>query len=131
MSTSNRAVVQDGAWPAPEESGGGLDYLSPREFEVLAQFIEGYAGIKMPPSKKTMVECRLRRRAQALGMRSLKEYCEFLFHKNGLDEEFDRPDRCRHDEQDGFLPRTETLRFLAGRSDPCARRTGIPGPAAA
>jgi chemotaxis protein methyltransferase CheR len=88
MRMSNRAVVSDaGAWPASDDASGGLDYLSPREFEVLAQFIEGYAGIKMPPSKKTMVECRLRRRAQALGMHSLKEYCEFLFHKDGLDEE--------------------------------------------
>jgi chemotaxis protein methyltransferase CheR len=86
MSTSNRAI----AFPdvrAPEESGAGLDYLNPHDFDVLAKFIEGYAGIKMPPSKKTMVECRLRRRAQALGMGSLKEYCDFLFHKDGLDEE--------------------------------------------
>jgi chemotaxis protein methyltransferase CheR len=88
MSTSKVAgAFQGGAWPAPEEGLGGLDYLSRQEFDALAQFIEGYSGIKMPPSKKTMMECRLRRRAQALGMRSLKEYFEYLFHKNGLTEE--------------------------------------------
>jgi chemotaxis protein methyltransferase CheR len=88
MSTSKAAgVSQDGAWPGPAEGAGGLDYLNPREFDAMAKFIEGYSGIKMPPSKKTMMECRLRRRAQALGMHSLKEYVDFLFHKNGFAEE--------------------------------------------
>ena len=64
-----------------------FDYLSPANFEFLAEFIESYTGIKMPPSKKTMVECRLRRRAQAVGMRSLQEYCAYLFEQGGLDTE--------------------------------------------
>ncbi len=84
------APIQDGAWPAaPDPGAAGLnfDYLSPANFEFLAEFIESYAGIKMPPSKKTMVECRLRRRAQALGMQSLQEYCSYLFEQGGLDTE--------------------------------------------
>ena len=39
-----------------------VDRLSKRNFDRLASFIEGYSGIKMPPSKITMVEGRLRRR---------------------------------------------------------------------
>ena len=80
--------AQDGARPGiPEGGAAGFDYLSPANFDYLAKFIENYSGIKMPPSKKTMVECRLRRRAQALGLRSLQDYCTFLFQQNGLDRE--------------------------------------------
>ena len=46
-----------------------MDRLSQRDFQRLARFIEGYSGIKMPPSKATMVEGRLRRRVRATGMR--------------------------------------------------------------
>ncbi len=82
-------MVQDsGVSPdTPDADAGGFDHLSAGNFEILAKFIEGYAGIKMPPSKKTMVECRLRRRVQALGMRSLADYCSFLFKQGGLDRE--------------------------------------------
>ncbi|MGO9483703.1 MAG: CheR family methyltransferase [Rhodomicrobium sp.] len=81
-------TVEDGEWPGtPETSGVSIDYLTPRNFEFLAKFIEGYAGIRMPPSKKTMVECRLRRRAHALGMNSLHDYCSHLFQRGGLDSE--------------------------------------------
>ncbi len=34
-----------------------------------------------------MLECRRRRRAQALGLSSLAEYCSFLFQQGGLDSE--------------------------------------------
>ncbi len=85
--TTNEARAgQDKSWPATPD-GMGLDYLSPANFEFLAEFIESYSGIKMPPSKKTMVECRLRRRAQALGLPSLQDYCAFLFQQGGLDQE--------------------------------------------
>ena len=37
------------------------DHLSDADFNRLASFIHGYSGIKMPLSKKSMVEGRLRR----------------------------------------------------------------------
>ncbi len=79
--------LQDGASPGVGAGSAYFDSLSPANFESLSEFIENYAGIKMPPSKKTMVECRLRRRAQALGMQSLQEYCAYLFEQGGLDTE--------------------------------------------
>jgi chemotaxis protein methyltransferase CheR len=84
--TNQPETGQGGARPATPD-GMGLDYLSPANFEFLAEFIESYSGIKMPPSKKTMVECRLRRRAQALNLSSLQDYCAFLFQQGGLDQE--------------------------------------------
>jgi chemotaxis protein methyltransferase CheR len=65
----------------------GLDHLSSRDFSRLAQFIQDYAGIKMPPTKKTMVEGRLRRRAAANGFATLTEYCRHLFDHDGMDTE--------------------------------------------
>jgi chemotaxis protein methyltransferase CheR len=49
----------------------GLDHLSQRNFDRLASFIEGYSGIKMPQSKITMVEGRLRKRVRATGIPDL------------------------------------------------------------
>ena len=63
---------------------GGQDHLSQRNFQRLATFIEGYSGIKMPPTKVTMIEGRLRRRLRATGLTDLKQYCDFLFEKDGL-----------------------------------------------
>lgn len=61
--------------------------LSPRDFERLARFIKDYSGIKMPPTKATMVELRLRRRLRATGIATLQEYCRYLFDRNGLEAE--------------------------------------------
>ena len=61
--------------------------LSAKDFDRLAEFIQGYAGIKMPAAKKVLVEGRLRRRVKALGMDTLSDYCHFLFEENGLAEE--------------------------------------------
>jgi chemotaxis protein methyltransferase CheR len=60
------------------------DRLSQRDFQRLARFIEGYSGIKMPATKVTMIEGRLRKRLRATGMANLKQYCDFLFDKDGL-----------------------------------------------
>ncbi|HYH22633.1 MAG TPA: CheR family methyltransferase [Azospirillum sp.] len=63
------------------------DTLSSGDFRRLADFIQGYSGIRMPPVKKTMVEGRLRRRVRALGLPSLDDYCRHLFEGGGLDKE--------------------------------------------
>jgi len=65
----------------------GQDRLSQRNYQRLAAFIENYSGIKMPPTKVTMIEGRLRRRLRATGMADLKQYCDYLFEKDGLTTE--------------------------------------------
>ena len=65
----------------------GTDRMSTRNFRRLAGFIFDYSGIKMPESKKTMLEGRLRRRLRATGTRTLDEYCDRLFADGGLDKE--------------------------------------------
>lgn len=54
--------------------------LNDREFNCLATFIRESLGIKMPPSKRTMLEVRLASRVRTLGMRSFDEYCALVFN---------------------------------------------------
>ncbi len=61
--------------------------LSARNFEVLSKFIYDYSGIKMPSTKKTMLEGRLRKRLRSTGMDCLNDYCDFLFKHGGLETE--------------------------------------------
>lgn len=65
----------------------GPDRLSQRNFQRLAAYIENYSGIKMPPSKLTMIEGRLRKRLRATGLPDMKRYCDYLFEQNGLEKE--------------------------------------------
>jgi chemotaxis protein methyltransferase CheR len=67
--------------------GADSDQLSGQDFRRIASFVENYCGIKMPPTKKTMVEGRLRRRVRALGLKSLNDYCRALFDDGKLENE--------------------------------------------
>jgi chemotaxis protein methyltransferase CheR len=62
----------------------GMDRLRANDFRRLAQFIQDYSGIKMPVSKQTMVEGRLRKRVGAAGFDKFTEYCRYLFDEGGL-----------------------------------------------
>lgn len=61
--------------------------LSNREFTRLSGFIYEQCGIKMPESKKTMLEGRLQKRLRTLGMRGFEEYNKFLFSPEGIRRE--------------------------------------------
>jgi chemotaxis protein methyltransferase CheR len=63
------------------------DHISKRNFDKLARFIYDYSGIKMPPTKLTMLEGRLRRRLRATSISSFDDYCDFLFDGGGLEQE--------------------------------------------
>jgi chemotaxis protein methyltransferase CheR len=69
------------------EGSSGFDSLSKRNFARLANYIYEYSGIRMPPSKATMLEGRLRRRLRVTGHSSLEDYCRYLFEEGGLEQE--------------------------------------------
>ncbi|GGY08859.1 chemotaxis protein methyltransferase [Litchfieldella qijiaojingensis] len=69
-------------WSIPEN-----DRLSERDFGRIAELIGEHAGIKLPPTKRLMVEGRLRKRVRGLGHQSLADYCRFLFDGHGLTSE--------------------------------------------
>jgi len=53
--------------------------LPDREFRRLAEFIYAECGIKLPPTKKTMLEARLHKRLRTLNLESYSTYCDYLF----------------------------------------------------
>jgi chemotaxis protein methyltransferase CheR len=53
------------------------------DFEKLSRYIYHTCGIKMPPAKKILLECRLQKRLAILGMPSFSEYLKFVFSEQG------------------------------------------------
>ena len=56
--------------------------LTDEQFDFLRNFIEKETGIKMPPSKRQMLEGRLRKRIKHLGFYSYKDYIDYVFKTN-------------------------------------------------
>lgn len=61
--------------------------LSISDFKRLSRFIHSHAGIKMPLSKLSMVESRLRKRLKSLKINRFSDYCDFLFSAEGMEKE--------------------------------------------
>jgi len=61
--------------------------LSEEEFKRLSEFIYREYGIKMPPVKKIMLQSRLQKRLRELDISSFKEYVNYVFSKEGQDNE--------------------------------------------
>jgi chemotaxis protein methyltransferase CheR len=61
--------------------------MNRRDFERLRKFIEERSGIQLLPSKKIMLESRLRKRLADLGLGSYQEYAEYLFSPEGQGKE--------------------------------------------
>jgi len=64
-----------------------LDHLSDPHFRALAEVIEARVGIKMPPSKRPMIEGRLRKRVRALNLENVDDYAKYIFDLGHLEQE--------------------------------------------
>ncbi|MDD2336956.1 MAG: chemotaxis protein CheR, partial [Geobacteraceae bacterium] len=61
--------------------------MSSREFVLFSQFIESTCGIRMPESKKLMLESRLQKRLRHHGISSFREYYDYLVSQQGIQDE--------------------------------------------
>jgi chemotaxis protein methyltransferase CheR len=61
--------------------------MSDRTFTRFSKFIQTELGIKMPETKKTMLQARLQKRLWKLGITSFDEYCDYLFSHEGMENE--------------------------------------------
>jgi chemotaxis protein methyltransferase CheR len=102
------------------------DHLSDWEFNRLAALIEDYSGIKMPATKRTMLEGRLRRRMRANAIATLDDYCAFLFDRNGLDSEFVHLINAVTTNKTDFFREPAHFRFLETTGLPELARAGRP-----
>ncbi|MFP4445592.1 MAG: CheR family methyltransferase [Desulfosudaceae bacterium] len=76
-SSENGNVSEQSFWSPPEP-------MTNSEFKALGDFIQTEFGIKMPLSKKTMLQSRLTKRLRALNMSCYRQYQEYLFSAEGL-----------------------------------------------
>lgn len=53
--------------------------LSDEQFKTIANFMESYTGIKMPISKRLMIQSRLQTRLKALKLPNFSEYIKYVF----------------------------------------------------
>jgi chemotaxis protein methyltransferase CheR len=65
-----------------------VDRLKDKDYARIARLVGDHTGIKLPPSKRIMVEGRLRKRMRVLGHAGFAEYCGYLFDQGGIDTEF-------------------------------------------
>ncbi len=98
-----------------------LDQLQERHFAKLAQLVEDHSGIRLPPTKRTMVEGRLRKRMRALGLARLDEYGRAIFEGGKLEDEFIHLVDCVTTNKTDFFREPDHFDFL--------RRTAIPASA--
>jgi chemotaxis protein methyltransferase CheR len=71
-----------------EKTGlGNTIQLEDQEFVRLSNFIMSQFGIKLPPNKKTLLQCRLQRRLKILNYNSFRQYVDYVFSSQGLREE--------------------------------------------
>jgi len=94
--------------PAPE----AYDHLTDKHFAAIAQVIETRVGIKLPQTKRTMVEGRLRKRVRALGLTGLSAYGAQLFDRGGLDKELVHLIDCVTTNKTDFFREPSHFEFL-------------------
>lgn len=83
LAKNARRITFDGAGAV------AVEVLSERDFGRVSRLIGEYCGIRLPPSKKQMVEGRLRSRLRSLGHTNMREYCSLLFDEGGLQSELE------------------------------------------
>jgi chemotaxis protein methyltransferase CheR len=72
--------TQEQIWTPPPPMTSG-------EFKTIGGFIQSEFGIKMPPAKKIMLQSRLTKRLRAIKMSSYRQYQEYLFSPEGMEQE--------------------------------------------
>lgn len=56
--------------------------LNDKDFKDLSEYVYDNYGINLYPNKKILVKSRLTKRLNALGMKSYREYCDFVLNKD-------------------------------------------------
>lgn len=88
------------------------DHLADKHFSAIAKVIETRVGIKLPQTKRTMVEGRLRKRVRALRLAGLQAYGVHLFDRGGLDDELIHLIDCVTTNKTDFFREPSHFEFL-------------------
>lgn len=69
------------------ETLNSIQGLTDKEFETISRFMESNVGIKMPASKRIMVQSRLMSRLRKLGYTDFSQYLNYVFNQDRSGEE--------------------------------------------
>lgn len=94
------------------------DRFTDRQFQAIAELVQGQVGIQLPPAKRTMVEGRLRRRVRALGLNDLEAYGREVLEQGRLDEELVHLIDCVTTNKTDFFREPPHFEFLARQAVP-------------
>ena len=108
------------------EAGTMRTAVPDRRFDRLAALVSDEIGVKLPASKRQMVESRLRRRMLNGGFRSLDDYLAHLFERGGLAEERDAIFDAVTTNKTDFFREPAHYRYLAEMIVPTMRRARRP-----
>ncbi len=93
-------------------------------YRRFTELVRDEIGVKLPASKRLMIEGRLRRRMLALGYQGLDDYFRYLFEENGLDAERDEIFDAVTTNKTDFYREADHYRALARDLVPAFRRRG-------
>jgi len=62
-------------------------HMDDASFEKLSRYIIANYGIKLPPSKRSMLESRLNKKVRTLGLTSYTEFIDYIFSDKGKKDE--------------------------------------------
>ena len=98
--------------------------LSEVDFRRLALFIEGELGIRMPDTKRIMLESRLQKRLRRLGIANFGAYVDFVFSgKGGETELINMIDAVTTNKTD-FFREADHFEYLTDTIVPAAAKDG-------
>jgi len=99
------------------------DQLSDADFRRLSDIVQSRLGIKMPVSKKVMVQSRLLRRLRLLGISSYRDYCDYLLESRSCEEEVTCFLDLMTTNKTAFLREPDHFAFLANAALPSLTRS--------
>ena len=97
--------------------------LGPREFKRLSAVIEGQTGIRMPATRRTMLEGRLRHRLKALRLGDFETYCQRVLDSGDAEEVRHLIDRATTNTTQ-FFREPAHFNYLARQVLPALQREG-------
>lgn len=94
--------------------------LTDEDFRRLSSFIESELGIRMPATKRVMLESRLQKRLRKFGFDSYKAYVDFVFSAEGRDSELINMIDAVTTNKTDFFREAEHFDYLVGKILPAA-----------
>ncbi len=116
--------MSPGSTPSLSLPAEGLQCLSEGEFRTLATFIESELGIRMPETKKVMLESRLLKRLRHLGLPDYEAYIRFVFSEEGRASELINMIDAVTTNKTDFFREAEHFDFLLERILPSLGTSG-------